>query len=419
MCEQIVKSVYMQKKLLLKKTCRVCKSKNLITVLSLGNIRLSMFSRGNRKPSAYPLTILLCKDCMLVQLKHTTQPELLYTDNYGYRSGINQTMQKELQEIVEKSIAKYGKPAKKLVCIDIGANDGTLLKCYPKQYKRIAIEPVKKLAKEAKKHADIVVNDFFSFKSYHKKLNDQKANIITAISCFYDIDEPNTFLDDITKILDPKGIFIIQQNYLAKMLEENAFDNIVHEHLEYYSFHSLENLLERHNLEIFDVELSEINGGSFRTYISFKGKKKISRSVQNIKDYEKVMKLDKVMTYKNFAKNIITNKKKLLTILNKSIKEGKTIYIYGASTRGNTLLQYYAITKKITPYAVERNKEKWGTKIASVGIPIISEDQARKDKPDFMLVLPWFFKEEFLQREKKYLESGGHFIFPLPQIEVI
>lgn len=409
----------MQKKLKPINECRSCKSNYLTPIMSLGKIYLSDFVTSNKKPPRYPLSLVMCRSCYLLQLKHTTPSSLLYTENYGYKSGINQTMQNELKEIVETSIAKLGKPIKKLVAVDIGANDGTLLKFYPKSVERIGIEPIKKLAKECKKHATIVINDFFNYKTYEKVLGKKKANIITAISCFYDMEDPSQFVENIKKVLDEDGIFVVQQNYLVKMLTQNALDNIVHEHLEYYSLIAMQNLLARHSLEIFDLELRELNGGSFRTYIGFKNKRPISNAVYEQMELEKLIGLNRKKIYTDFAKRIRKTKKDVYTFIKSKVAEGKKIYLYGASTRGNTLLQYFNLDHKLIEKAVERNPEKWGKKIASVGIPIISEEQARREKPDYMLILPWFFKTEFLQREKKYLESGGHFIFPLPNAEVI
>lgn len=402
------------------KECRACYSKRLLNVISFGNLFLSDFvKKTNKKPPRYPLTLVLCQKCSLLQLRHTTPPSLLYTDNYGYKSGINQTMRDHLREIAEKSLRKIKNRKGKIIAVDIGANDGTLLKFYPKNVYKVAVEPIKKLAKEAKKHADVIINDFFSHESYKKVLKDKKADIITAISCFYDIDNPNKFLRDITKILKDDGILVIQQNYLKLMLEQNAFDNVVHEHLEYYSLTSLQNLLKKNNLEVFDVELNNLNGGSFRTYVARKGKRRINDSVTKLLSLEKMSKLDNIKTYKDFAKRIKYNKKKVRNFISKEVDKGKKIYVYGASTRGNTLLQYFNLNNKLISYAIERNPEKWGKKIASVGVPIISEEQARKDHPDYMLVLPWFFKKEFLRRESKYLKEGGHFIFPLPYFKII
>lgn len=403
----------------IKTNCRVCESTNLEDIISLGDLYLSEFSEDNKKPASYPLSLILCTDCLLLQLKHTAPAKVLYTDNYGYKSGINNTIQADLKNISQNALKKLNSPKGKFICIDIGANDGTLLKNYPKGVFKVGIEPIRKLAEECKKHADVVINDFFSYKAFKKVLDGKKAKIVTAISCFYDIDEPNKFVSDVTKILDENGIFVIQQNYLKSMLELKAFDNIVHEHLEYYSLHSLNSLLKRHNLEVFDVEMNIINGGSFRTYIAFKGKREIEKSVINLLEEERKNELHTKKPYKQFAKEIRNNKRKIVDFIKKEVKKGKKVYVYGASTRGNTLLQYFKLNNKLIAKAVERNPEKWGKKIASLGIPIISEDQARSEKPEYMLVLPWFFKTEFLQREKKYLEAGGHFIFPLPEVEII
>ena len=401
------------------KHCRSCRSKKLIKILSLGNQRLSDFTKKQVKQKSFPLNIILCKKCNLVQLDYTTPAKYLYTERYGYKSGINQTMQDELKGIAKEALKKVKKTKNRIIAIDIGANDGTLLKNYPKSIYRVAVEPIKKLANEAKKNSDLVVNDFFSLEAINKKKKNLKADLITAISCFYDMEEPNKFVEDITKILKEDGIFVIQQNYLVEMLKQNAFDNIVHEHLEYYSLLSLNNLLEKHGLEVFDLELRNLNGGSFRTYIAFKGKRKISKSVRKLERREKRLGLDKKRVYINFAKKIEKNKTKIVNFIKKENKKGKIIYLYGASTRGNTMLQYFGLNNKLIKFAVERNPEKWGKIITSVNIPIISEEEARKDKPDYMLILPWFFKKEFLKRESRYLQNGGHFIFPLPKFEVI
>ena len=399
--------------------CRSCSSKNLVKIISLGNQYLSDFVKVNRKPKSFPLRVVLCKRCFLVQLDYNTPQKYLYTERYGYKSGINKTMQDELRGIVKESLGKVKSKGKGFTVVDIGANDGTLLKNYPKSIFRVSVEPITKFARESKKYADRVINDFFTFEAYHKVMKDKKADIITAISCFYDMEQPNKFVEDVKKIMEEDGIFVIQQNYLVSMLRKNAFDNIVHEHLEYYTLLSLNNLLNRHGLEVFDLEERVLNGGSFRTYIAAIGKRRKTKAVVDMEKHEKKLGLNNKKIYNEFAKDIEENKKKIRSLIKELNKKGKTVYLYGASTRGNTLLQYFNLDERLIKKAVERNPEKWGKIIASVGIPIISEEQARKDKPDYMLVLPWFFKEEFLQREKHYLDSGGHFIFPLPKVEVV
>ncbi len=399
--------------------CRSCGSKNLLKIVSLGKQYLSDFTKTSKKPKSFPLTMVVCKRCFLVQLDYNTPQKYLYTPRYGYKSGINQTMHDELKGIAHEAFEKIKKTKEKTVVIDIGANDGTLLSYYPKNIHRISVEPIKKLAEISKKHANEVVNNFFSYEAYKRKTKNLKADVISAISCFYDMEDPNKFVADVKKIMKEDGIFIIQQNYLVSMLKINAFDNIVHEHLEYYSLLSLNNLLERHGMEVFDVETRILNGGSFRTYIALKGKRKISKRVLDMQKMEKRLKLNNKKIYLDFAKRIAKEKEKITEFIKKEVKKGKRVYLYGASTRGNTMLQYFGIDHKLIPFAVERNPEKFGKIISSVGIPIISEEQARKDKPEYMLVLPWFFKEEFLKREKDYLKKGGHFIFPLPKLEII
>lgn len=408
----------MSKKLKIIKKCRACFSPLLEPVITLGDLYLSNFTNSNNYPEKFPLTVLLCKTCSLLQLENTTPLELLYNDNYGYLSGTNQTMRDELKDIVDKSLMHFNPKNKNITVMDIGANDGTLLSYYPKKYTRIAVEPVKKLAKISSNIADIVINDFFSKDSYNIHSTD-KIEIITAISCFYDLENPNTFLSDVKNLLQPNGILTIQQNYLVSMIAQNAFDNIVHEHLEYYSLTSLSKLLEKYDLEIFDVELRDLNGGSIRTFIAHKGQKTISNKVIELCQIEKMINLQRKKVYIDFAKRINTLKKSITQYIEDLVKNGKTVYVYGASTRGNTLLQYFGLDHKLIKKAVERNPEKWGKSIDSVAIPIISEEQARKEHPDYMLVLPWFFKEEFLMREQEYLKKGGHFIFPLPEMKVI
>ena len=238
---------------------------------------------------------------------------------------------------------------------------------------------------------------------------------------FYDLDNPHDFVDDVRSILDENGIWILQMNYLVTMLENNAFDNIVHEHLEYYSLQSLEYLLNKHNLEVFDIEQNNINGGSIRVFIKFKDCKKISISerVNSVREYETKIGLDNQKPYLDFAKRILNIKEQTCKFIKDEINNGKKIYVYGASTRGNTLLQYYELNSNSILAAAERNPDKWGKKTVGSKIPIISEKQARLDKPDYFLVLPWYFIDEFEIREKDYLRDGGKFIVPLPKFKLI
>ncbi len=421
-----------QKIIAVRDTCRVCDFKPLVPILSLGDLYMSDFvddALGQDENSKIPLELVLCnkKDggCGLLQLKHTAAHEAMYR-NYWYRSGVNKTMTGELngiakkvEELVDLKSGDY--------LIDIGANDGTLLRGYfADGVKTIGFEPATNLMKLAREGTTRIINDFFSYLAWQKEFSDSKATAITAIAMFYDLEDPNAFVSDVVRCLDKEGIFIIQMSYLPSMLSQNAFDNICHEHLEYYSLLSLENLLKRHNLEIFDVELNDINGGSFRTYIRHKDggeTVKISagaeKRVKDLRKFEEDLGLDNKKIYKDFVENIHKLRDQLVAFVKNEHEKGKKIYVYGASTKGNTLLQFYGLDHNIIAAAAERNPDKWGKKTISTMIPIISEEQARAEKPDYFLVLPWHFMEEFKGREQEFLRLGGKFIVPLPKFEII
>ena len=290
----------------------------------------------------------------------------------------------------------------------------------------IGFEPAKNLGKYNSVGTTKIINDFFNYEAWQKEFDGVKAKVITAIAMFYDLDEPNKFVSDVAKCLDKDGVFIIQMAYLPSMLFKNMFDNICHEHLEYYSLLSLENLLKRHNLEVFDVELNDINGGSFRIYIKHKdgGQSiKISEGAQqridNLKRNEEKLELNDKKIYEDFAERVEKIKKEVFDFIKGEVEKGKKVYVYGASTKGNTLLQYFNLDNSLIKAAAERNSVKWGKKTVGTNIPIISEEQARAEKPDYFLILPWHFLKEFKEREAEYLKSGGKFIIPLPEFKVI
>lgn len=405
----------------MRKKCRVCKSK-LKHVLSLGQQYLSDFVpvEQQEKTPKFPLNLERCMNCGLVQLGETTPVPYLYNDHYGYRSGISNTIKADLKDNVEKAIDKVGLKEGDIV-VDIGCNDCSLLLNYPLNIIRVGFDPITKFKLESASYRILFINDYFNYEAWGKGIGDsnKKARIITIISCFYDLDNPNKFLDDLAKVLADDGVIVIQQNYLVGMLMQNALDNCVHEHLEYYTLASLEKLLDRHGLEVFDAELNDINGGSFRTYIGHKNSHKIENSVGTLQESEKLLNLDKDDIYQEFAKRIKIIKEKILNFVQEEVKKGKTFILLGASTRGNTLLQYIGLNNNLIPYAMERNPEKWGKKIMSLDIPIISEQEARDKKPDYFFVLPWFFATEIADREFEYLQSGGKLIFPLPQPYIV
>ncbi len=408
--------------------CRLCGSKNLESIFSIGDLYVSNFVDGteNYESEKYPLELVLCNEksggCGLLQLRDTVSNEIMYR-NYWYRSGTNQTMKDELKGIAAKVDSLKHLQAGDYV-LDIGANDGTLLRSYGTAgIKRAGFEPARNLSKWNSEGTDKIINDFFNFVAWQKEFGDVKAKAITAIAMFYDLEEPNVFVGDVAKILDKDGVFIIQMSYLPLMLSQNAFDNICHEHLEYYSLLSLENLLKRHDMEVFDVELNDVNGGSFRIYIrhnggavDFPGGKE---RVQKIRDDENNLGLNDKAVYESFAARVAKIKDELVGFIKSEVANGKKVYVYGASTKGNTLLQYFGLDSALIGAAAERNPDKWGKKTIGTNIPIISEEQARTDKPDYFLVLPWHFMNEFLSRERDFLANGGKFIFPLPEMKIV
>jgi len=385
--------------------CRSCKQTGLVEIIDLGYQYLSDFRRDDIKPKKYPLKLLRCPNCNFVQLAESAPLNEMYTPNYGFKSGVNNTIRADLKSIVEQ--AKTYTKGKDVM--DIGANDGTLLNNYDDSYTKTAFEPITKLATEIK--ADVIINDFFY-------PIDSKYDIITSISMFYDVEDPAEFVEGVASCLKKNGVWIIQQNYFLTSLKLNAYDNICHEHIGYHTLLSMEHLLNRYGLEVVDVSTSMINGGSFRTVVQWKGHK-INSSVQKQRDIEKEYGLDIDKTYIDFAESIEKETNNLVELINKINSRGEKVYIYGASTRGGTIWQYAGLDVKDLPFAVDRNPEKVGKKIASIGVPIISEAQARKDRPEYMLVSIWFFEEEVTKREKEYLDNGGHLIYPLPHLKIV
>lgn len=391
-------------------TCRACGSKKLIDVVDLGEQYLSDFREDTSKPPKYPLKVVLCEDCKLVQLRHTTPSHEMYHERYGFKSGVNNTIRADLENIVKHALMYKPKNGRWL---DIASNDGTLLSYVPKGWHREGTDPIGKLCKEAEQHANRIVNDFYKGENYKEDFD-----VITSISMFYDLDDPNKFVKEVTDHLAENGVWIIQQNYLLTTLMLNAVDNICHEHLEYYSLLALENLLDKFGLEVNEVTTSMINGGSFRTVVSRKGTYPVLPSVQEQRDRETRFGLEKPEVYARFGIIVQGLLKELKDTIDEINAKGEKVYIYGASTRGGTIWQGAGLDVNDLPYAVERNPDKVGKYIASIGVPIISEEQARKEKPEYMLVSPWFFKDEFVEREAEYLKEGA-FIFPLPSVEII
>ena len=393
--------------------CLLCKKTNIKKIFSLGNLFVSNFVKKNDIKTGLkaPLTLLYCKNCSLIQLSHIAPQELMYRKFYWYRSGVTKIMKLGLKNIFEDSL-KHVKLNKNDVVLDIGANDGTLLSYYKKRkFKTIGCEPAKNLHKFLEKKTDFSIRNFWSKKELNKiliKNNLRKPKIITAIGMFYDLEDPNRFIKDAADSLHKNGIFVAQLMCLKSMIEKNDLGNICHEHIEFYSLKSLKFLFEKNGLEIFKIEENDINGGSYRIYC-----RKFKNGSIKLKS-ENVLRL-----MKGFVKRVNKNRKITMKFIDQKIKQNKRIYLYGASTKGNTVLQYYGLNYKKIQFGAERSPEKWGKYTIGTGIKIITEKMARNLNPDYFFVMPWGFLKEFIHRERKWLRQGGSFIVPFPKFQLI
>lgn len=407
-------------------TCRVCEG-SLAPILSLGDHYVSDFIDPAQPDGIKaPLELVLCQRCRLLQLKHTVPAETMYR-NYWYRSGTNQTMRTALADI-----ACTGEHLMHLqkndAVLDIGCNDGTLLASYTTAglYK-IGYDPAENLAQFSSKIADKLVVGFFNADTLKKDadLAKHQPKIITSIAMFYDLEKPNDFVADIKRVIHPEGLWIVQMSYLPLMLKTNELGNVCHEHLEYYSLHSFEYLLRLHGFEVVDVELNDVNGGSLRAYIRLKDanptlygdatyRELAAERVRMLRENEIKLGLDTATPYSDFAFRVERIKSDVVGFIKEQVGRGKTVFVYGASTKGNTVLQYYGLDHTLITAAAERNKDKWDKVTVGTRIPIISEADARAAKPDYFLVLPWHFIDEFQARERDYLLAGGRFILPAP-----
>jgi SAM-dependent methyltransferase len=412
-----------------RKTCRVCGSSALTPVINLGEQYLqgSFVKPGKEEPPLRKISLSLVrcdptKDeraCGLLQMEHTVPPEVLYSA-YWYRSGTNETMRNHLQGITEEAASLIGKSNARV--LDIGCNDGTLLKCYPQNFIKFGVDP-SDVAQEITGEIT-AIQDIFPSEELTKVLQGEKFDIITSIAMFYDLEDPVSFCKEIKKALAPGGLWVFEMSYMPSMLKMNSYDTICHEHLEYYSLAVLEYILKQADLKIVDAVLNDINGGSIRCYathldnFAFKKQEAVTR-IKLLRQAEFDMELDTDKPYKNFQDRINVHKEQLVSLLKMLKKEGKSIHIYGASTKGNTILQWCGIDNRIIDVAAERNPDKYGAYTLGTDIPIVSEADSRAMKPDYYLVLPWHFKEEFLKREEEILKRGVGLIFPLPNVEII
>jgi hypothetical protein len=405
--------------------CRVCENQNLIEVINFEEQFLSAtFVNSNLdnplSSIKVPLTVMICdfESCGLVQLKQTTEPNLLYT-NYFYRSATNSTMIKDLRTVVDKALERSKIKAGDIV-VDIAANDGTLLKNYSNSLVRIGVEPAKNIDWSDLDPEIKIVNEYFNENAITKVLDGNKVKIFTCCAMFYDLDNPNEFVKAVKNTLAKDGIFCIQLSYVLSMINNMNFYDICHEHLEYYSLESLNFLMERHGLTIFDAELNEVNGGSALVFITHvENKMALSENYKKLIKTEQTAKLKNPKVYLDFGKKINELKEKVYKTIKNENKNGGYVVGLGASTKGNVLLQFFGLTKELIPVISEINKSKIGLRTLGSDIPLVSDGEIDKLNPTMKLVLPWYFKNEIINRESNYIENGGKLFFPMPYPHIV
>ncbi len=405
------------------KKSRVGDDDHLVPVLSLGNQALTgVFPRDASEPvTVGPLDLVWAPKSGLLQLRHSYNSAEMYGDNYGYRSGLNQSMVDHLTNKV-KYLERLVKLNEGDVVLDIGSNDCTTLKAYEtKGISRIGIDPTgKKFASYYP--ADVkLVPDFFSAGAYRSVMK-KPAKIITSIAMFYDLDDPVAFAMQIEQVLSDDGVWHFEQSYMPSMLRLNSYDTICHEHLEYYSLGVVQKILTAAGLKIVDVIMNNINGGSFAvtaTKVADKTRPVNRAVVEWMLQQEERMGINTPKPYREFEERVYRHREDLVRLVRSLVADGKKVLGYGASTKGNVVLQFCGFTAADIPAIAEVNPEKYGRVTPGTHIPIISEVDAKAMNPDYFLVLPWHFKDGILRREKEYLSNGGRFIFPFPEIEII
>lgn len=403
--------------------CRIDGGSHLISVLNLGEQALTgVFPAKRDQPvSVAPLELIWSPNSGLLQLAHSFDPSEMYGANYGYRSGLNRSMVEHLNNKVMHLTRAVPLHPGDLV-IDIGSNDGTLLKAYEgKGVRRVGIDPTGEKFRKYYAAGIELIPDFFSKANITKLIPNAKAKIITSISMFYDLEDPISFAREVHDVLDDEGVWHFEQSYMPSMLRLNSYDTVCHEHVSYYSLGAILYILDRADLKILDVVMNGVNGGSFAVTAARKASKAHSNTpvIQWLLSEEERMGLNTPKPFRDFEHRVFQHRKSLTSLIRALNDDGKKVFGYGASTKGNVVLQFCGLTERDIPCIAEVNQDKFGCFTPGSRIPIISEAEARAQKPDYFLVLPWHFKAGIIEREREFLAGGGHMIFPFPEIEIV
>jgi C-methyltransferase C-terminal domain/Putative zinc binding domain/Methyltransferase domain len=403
--------------------CRAGGGDHLVSILNLGQQSLTgVFPRSAQEPiTKGPLELVWSPASGLVQLRHTFEPEELYGANYGYRSGLNQSMVDHLSLKV-RFLEKLASPRAGDVVLDIGSNDGTTLKAYSVGgLHRIGIDPTADKFRAHYPEDITVVPDFFSAHTYNG-VESRRAKIVTSIAMFYDLESPVDFVREVAQVLAEDGIWHFEQSYMPAMLRTTSYDTVCHEHLEYYSLAVIARILDAAEMKIVDVLTNGINGGSFAVTAVHRANKTIRPNhavIDWLLQQEDRMGLGTPKPYREFEERVFRHRQDLTRLVHSLVADGKKILGYGASTKGNVLLQFCGFSLQEIPAIAEVNPDKFGCMTPGTHIPIISEAEARAANPDYFLVLPWHFKDGIVRREREFMLRGGKLIFPFPEIEIV
>lgn len=411
------------------KRCRICGNSSLISCVPMGSQYLSSVfpsSLNYRKEvPCWPLDLVICEKtaekstCGLVQLGHQFDLSVMYND-YPYTSSTNSSMPSVLKEVAESG-RTFGHLRKRDLIVDIGGNDGTLLSFFQNQgFDLLNIDPASNLKPILVSPDYLHIRNFFSHKVF-VAATDKKARLIFSIAMFYHLPGPIRFANDVATCLDDEGIWIIQMAYLPAMLRTNMYDNIVHEHNGYYAAHQIKWIMEKVGLEVFDVTLNAVYGGSFRVFVKKKGcaRYPVTQRYHEILQKEAEEGIFDLETYQGFTQRIKKTKDDLRELCKSITAVDKKIWVYGASTKGNTILQYCGLGKNDIVAAADANPFKLGKYMVGADILIKDEVTMRAAKPDYLLVLPYSFLDAFMKREAELISRGTKFIVPLPQVRTV
>ena len=408
--------------------CRICGNSQLESVLDLGSLALTgVFPRSRQEVvPRMPLELVRCagdpaEACGLVQLRHSAPPELLYGGDYGYRSSLNRSMVVHLHALVKRLLGMVELGPGDIV-LDIGSNDGTLLNAYAETPAlRVGMDPTAERFRAFYDPGVEILPCLFSAEKFRDAMGGRKARIITSIAMFYDLEAPQRFLDEIREILHDDGVWMFEQSYLPEMMAQGSFDTVCHEHLEYYALRQIQWMAVRSGLSIVDVAFGDVNGGSFAVTVAKEGSALAARAIDlaPLLQKERELGLETEEPYRRFRSGIARTCEDLRHFLDTERSEGRLVLGYGASTKGNVLLQHCDISGRDLPCIADVNPDKYGAFTPGTCIPIVAEAEARAMSPDTFLVFPWHFRPGILKREQAFLAAGGRFAFPLPVFESI